>query len=457
MSDLLLPVETPYREIRKIPKLDVSNILRTINPLFLVMLLTDLFTPILIWKGILPDSLRWLSHAAAFTLIALFIIRVILTNHIPAITLLIIGLSIIGTSVAIYNGQGLTATAWGWWMIFQFPMIALYATFFANWPEHFLEFLWYFCFSVMVLQVIVQIGQYAMGERMGDQLAGTFGRNGTGILIIYMILVFCLALGRWLSNKQWLPVAMVLVLGGISSLLAELKFFLLAIPILSGLAVFIYTVRIKKLSRLILFGLAMMIVCIAFILAYNALIPEATPLQDFIQNPQLLLQYVYRAEKRVSGTTVFYDIGRNFAIQYGWNQIKQDPITFLFGFGLGAGHESKSLGAVGIAIERGLLGMTLSTNLLVFMQEFGILGLIILASLIMWLVARLIRVIREQENPEIQGFAYGLILFTSMWPLWLWYNMAWTFRVPMLIYWMAMGYLFKVAREQKKQPMRSYE
>ncbi len=451
MIDHIHTIEDYYRPRMRQPAIEFMALMRSINPLLLLMLVTDLCTPILIWKGILPASLRWLSHVAAFTLIVSLFTRMILKNKIHLSVLLIIGLSIIGVSIALYNGQGFVATAWGWWIVFQFPIIGIYASIFAGWPDNFLKHLWNFCITVLVFQVSVQLIQYIMGERMGDNLAGTFGEHGTGILIIFMILVYCLALGRWLTNKQWFPVILVIFLGGISSLLAELKFFLLAIPLLSGIAVFIYTARIRKLSRLILFGIGLIIICTLFILAYNALLPGATPLQNFIQNPETLLQYVYRSHKRVSGTTVYYDIGRNFALEYGWDQIKQDPITLLFGFGLGAGSESKSLGTVGIAIERGLLGMTLSTNLLVFMQEFGVFGLILLACFIMWLVVRLTKIIHEQANPDIIGFAYGLILFTMLWPLWLWYNMAWTFRVPMLLYWISIGYLFKVTREQKTQ------
>jgi len=449
MTDHIHTIESYFRPRIKQPAIEFKALLRSINPLLLLMLVTDLLTPILIWKGILPASLRWLSHAAAFALIISLFTRMLITNKIHLSVLLIMGLSIISTIIAIYNGQGIVATGWGWWIMFQFPLLGIYASYFARWPDHFLKYLWYFCVSVLVLQVFVQMGQYLSGERMGDNLAGTFGQHGTGILIIFMIFVYCLALGRWLTNKQWFPVILVIFLGGICSLLAELKFFLLAIPLLSGIAVFIYTARIRKLSRLILFGIGLIIICTLFILAYNALIPGATPLHNFIQNPETLLQYVYRSYRRVSGTTVYYDIGRNFALEYGWNQIKQDPITFLFGFGLGAGSESKSLGTVGIAIERGLLGMTLSTNLLVFMQEFGVFGLILLACFIMWLVLQLTRFIHDQTNPHIKGFAYGLMLFTMLWPLWLWYTMAWTFRVPMLIYWISLGYVLKAARKSK--------
>lgn len=41
---------------------------------------------------------------------------------------------------------------------------------------------------------------------------------------------------------------------------------------------------------------------------------------------------------------------------------------------------------------------------------------------------------------------YGLILFSLLWPLWLWYGLTWNFRLPMEFYWVILGYVMYEAR-----------
>ena len=51
------------------------------------------------------------------------------------------------------------------------------------------------------------------------------------------------------------------------------------------------------------------------------------------------------------------------------------------------------------------------------------------------------RQIRGDLHSDANGLRYGLIIFTLLLPLWLWYNAAWTLRVPMLLYWSTLGYV----------------
>jgi hypothetical protein len=132
-------------------------------------------------------------------------------------------------------------------------------------------------------------------------------------------------------------------------------------------------------------------------------------------------------------------VGRNYAIQYGWSRIRSDVTTLLFGMGLGARGESRTLGTAGEALVGGHLGLNTGTSLLVIMQETGVVGLSVLGGLIVWLSATLWRQVRRHPQSQTNAPRYGLILFTMLWPLWLWYSTAWTFRVPMLLYWTALA------------------
>jgi hypothetical protein len=69
----------------------------------------------------------------------------------------------------------------------------------------------------------------------------------------------------------------------------------------------------------------------------------------------------------------------------------------------------------------------------------------IVGGFLLWVIMSLIRDIRDFPEADGKELRYGLILFTLLWLMWLWYNKAWTLRVPMLLYWIALGYVFNEA------------
>ena len=149
---------------------------------------------------------------------------------------------------------------------------------------------------------------------------------------------------------------------------------------------------------------------------------------------------VARAQGRDGGT--YSDIGRLDAVKIGWNSITKDPVTFLFGYGLGTRSESQSLGTAGVALVSGGMGLSVGTSLLVMMQEMGSIGLTLLVIFWLWLLLALWRDIQRYSDLQATGLRYGLLLFSLCWPIWLWYATSWTSRVPMLLYWISLGYVF---------------
>jgi O-antigen ligase len=131
-------------------------------------------------------------------------------------------------------------------------------------------------------------------------------------------------------------------------------------------------------------------------------------------------------------------MGRGAALSAGWDALQSDPVTLLFGMGLGSRSESRTLGAVGIG-QQGR-EITSNTGLLIMMQEMGIIGLLTFAGFCSWVILRMIKDIRRNPDSEATPMRYALVLFTIFWPLWLWYNTAWTIRLPMLFYWSMVAY-----------------
>jgi hypothetical protein len=111
------------------------------------------------------------------------------------------------------------------------------------------------------------------------------------------------------------------------------------------------------------------------------------------------------------------------------------------GLGIGARGESETLGTSGVGFARSDIGKNAGTSLLVIMQELGFLGVISLGGFFLWLILKLLSGIKHEPLSDLTMLRYGLLLFTLMWPIWLWYTSVWVFRVAMLVYWVVIGYV----------------
>jgi putative peptidoglycan lipid II flippase len=427
-----------------------------LNVLVIVAFATDLFVQFLIWKGVMPAPVRWLSHLAVALLMAGALVRMLVRNRIPPIVLVIIGLSLISVTAAVLQGQGVVPTVWGWWVMFQFPLVGLYLYLQPRWPSHLARHLRRTLAALLVLQVGVQAAQYVTGETPGDNLAGTFGAHGTGPLVLFALFALCLALGQWLARREWRTLAPVLVFGGLASVLGEMKLFPFAVAALAGLALAIYLLQgghFGRIFRLVPYGLLLFAVGFLFVQAYNAVVPSATvrPVQTYLQLDRIEEYLGFMRERDTeAGSGAYYgraEVGRNYALSYGWKTIRQDPMTLLFGLGIGARGESRTLGSAGQGLIQGELGLTTGTSLLVMMQEFGLSGLLVLGAFWVWVMARLVKDIRKAPASEVAELRYGLLLFSALWPVWMWYQHVWLNRVPMLLYWAALGYALSEAQQ----------
>ncbi len=408
----------------------------------------DLATPLLIWQGVLPPSIRWASHTAVAAMIVVSVLRMLAFGRIPRSFLAIVAISLIWSYVAIGNGQGILPTAWGLWLLFQFPLVGLFAYLQPVWPADFPDYVRKAVLWILALQVSVQLVQFATGVRPGDGLSGLFGQNGTGNAVIFSLLACCLFFGFWIESQRWKELILVLSLSVVSSVLGEMKLFPAAIALIALLAAVLYAATHRKPARTFLFVLLIAIVLISFLNLYNLLVPgaERDPLQSYITNSASLSRYLNRLAVYNVGGNIYADMGRDFAIQLGWNSLQRDPITALVGYGIGSRSESKSLGTAGVALTGGDLGWSVGTSLLVFMQEMGWLGLMTLSALILWIALSLIRGIRRDPASTALGVRYGMLLFTVLWPVWLYYAVTWTMRAPMLLYWLLVGYVFAEPR-----------
>jgi hypothetical protein len=425
------------------------------NSLIILAFFADLLTPILIWKGIVPGGFRWISHGAIALMIALTPFRMIVFNRIPASFWIIVLLSIVGSFVAIFSGQGFMPTIWGWWLMFQYPLICLFSYLQPVWPKYFSKTILSIILATLILQVLVQFGQYISGEIPGDNLAGTFGEKGTGNLVLFLNLSLCFAIGDWLENSRWTYLAPTLLLGFTASILGEMKFFPIVLGILVFIASILYTIRSRRIIRVLPYTVLMSLFVVGFIPVYNFFVPSAReiPVHKYFQDQQLVEKYLNLSTRSTDARYTYFDLGRNYAAEYGWKQIIKDPLTLIFGYGIGARGESKTLGILGRALVEGNTGNTSGTSLLILMQETGLLGMLALLIFMVVVIRKLNNQIKNHPYSDANGLRYGLILFTLLWPFWIWYNTAWSLRIPMLIYWVILGYVLgNVAVNKVNEP-----
>jgi len=413
--------------------------------LLMSALAADLLTPYLISKGALPAYSRWLSHGGVAVVMASAYVRMMVFDRVPRTVWLIAWLSVTGITVALLRGQSILATLWGWWVMFQFPLVGLYVYLEPQWPSSFARRFRLACTAILILEVTIQVGQYLAGEPPGDNLSGTFGPHGVANLMLLTMFVLCLALGQWLAHGEWKTLVLVLALGSVASVLGEMKLFPFAVLALGVLTISISSITTGRLVKLLPYGVLVGGAVWAFFGLYDAVVVPARKtraLQSFL-DLRTIDSYLGSLTPG-SGTGVDHGthyMGRNYALAYGWKTIRGDAATLLFGIGLGARGESRTLATAGIALEEGDRALSTGTSMIVVMQELGLVGMAVLGGFLAWVVVALARDLKGSPPLEGSEVRYALLLFSLLWPLWLWYHKVILLRVPMALYWVSLGWV----------------
>jgi hypothetical protein len=230
--------------------------------------------------------------------------------------------------------------------------------------------------------------------------------------------------------------------------LAELKIFLVVTVVLSVCALTIYVIKTGKLLKIIPYIVFITVMLVAFVGLYNEVVvgEDGIRLEEYIFDSQRLDGYLNLRKQRTFHGNYGYEIGRNSALQIGWQTLNQDTLTMLFGLGIGARSVSSTLGVAGNALTQGNVGLNAGSSLLVLMQEIGMVGLTMLALFFAGTIISLFRQINRNPASDANQLRYGIILFTLLWPVWLWYGLTWNFRLPMEFYWIILGYVMYEAR-----------
>lgn len=422
------------------------------------LLALELLLPYVIWKARLPRLADFFTELVAGAILVLTVGLMLVRDRIPKGFLFILALSLIWGLVAYFDGQTMAATAWGWTRFFKYPVLALFAYLIPDWPDDFARWFPRFCLAVLGFEIVFQMIQIAMGEPPGDSLAGSFGYHGVGKLTIFTFFLVSLALGEWIVTRRWRLTLLVLSLGALASAMSVTKFYFIGVVFLGAAAIAIYIVRGGRARSLIVFLLGMTLIVSMAVMAFNwyaATTRNVPPLQSYL-NLTSLEKYLFSTKK--GEETGSYYLQRGVAIAYAWQQLQRDTETLLFGYGLGSRAYSTALGITGKSLEGDLLSINRyvdETGLASFLQEFGLVGLLVLLAFDSWVIYKLVQHSRRTEDQDLAILECGVALFTLFWPLWLWYNKAWTFGFSMALYWIALGYIFQRISADHRQRKRN--
>lgn len=411
--------------------------------LLALLFILEVFTPFLQWPIGLPRAITAGMEGVAALMVLLAFAYMMKEDKIPKMVPLLLGITLIWGIVSVFEGQSPVALAWGWWRMFKYPLIGLFAFLFIDNPKDFARWFIRFCIALMVFQIAVQVAMYAMGYPIGDDLAGTFGWRGVMQFTMMVFFVVCVAIGYWLATQDWKPLMLVLILGLVGSTLNATKFYLLGIVALLAVTLVIYLLRGRQIRQLLVVAVLVAITAAIFVPIYNNfLVTEQglPPLQDYLK-PEVIEQYLFINDD--DANTAGYYFGRGTALAYAWQQIMRDGTTTLFGFGLGSRSSSAVLGVAGASLQSDLYGGVSTTTLSTWIQEYGVVGMILFLVLDLWIAIHMIRFVRRTADPYQAALAYGLLLFTLFWPVWFWYHKAWIAGVMLILYWVSLGYIFR--------------
>ncbi len=398
-----------------------------------------LFTPIIIWRLGIPDQIKFVADLIVIGMIALAIAHMMVTDHFPGYFLVIFAFTVTGVIVATFEGQSPLVTTWGWWMMFRFPMVGLFAYLLPNWPKQLAAKIPQWLLYLLAFQVLVTLALYLTGTREFDDLAGTFGKKGVGAYILFILIVLAMSFGKWLVSGEWKMLAITLALSSVSSALGEMKFFVLAAPLLAAITLTIHLIRGGQIRRLLTYLMLIIVASSLFLYGYDKLIVDnlgRPPIANFL-NEDRRERYL----DNVRYGTLAYRLGRNTEVEYGWERIQRDTPTLLFGYGLGTRQYSPSLGIAGKGLEKGIYGNLVGRTLLVMMYEMGLTGLLLMLAFVVISAVTLFRAAAQDEDDDLNVLRYGMIIFTLIWPFLIWYKSVWLRVEPMIVYWLLWGFI----------------
>jgi|GEM_PF-6350802 len=346
--------------------------------------------------------------------------------------------------VGVLSGSSITSVLWGVKLLIQYPLVALIVFNNPNIFEKIRVNIKGFLFSLLVIEIMIQLYQYHILNEQWDNIAGTFGESGTAKLNSFLVFVLCFFTSLTLyrsGKKSYGLLLLVAVLCFFSSILGEIKAFYVIGPIIMVVGITILAIDNKKIGKKGAIGLIVVAVAIMIMypIVYSAIYGENIDLYyDDLLTPNSVITYSGRFARNADGTL---DVGRAVALSIAMDDLFINPIAIILGYGIGARSESNWLMASGVLIRNSLLESNTGSSIVVFLSEFGLLGILILT--IAWLATiRYLYKTRRLQN-ENSVLNYTLLIYTIVMIILLFYSNAWIHSIAMMLYWGLLGFVVR--------------
>lgn len=418
----------------------------------ILIFLSEIIIPLLIYFGA-PGRIDFALEIVTALAVSGTLIHMTATNRVPAGVLLILAVSLVWGLVALFEGQSASATAWGWWKFFQYPILAIYAYDAIRWSPDFGRWLPRFLVALMAFELVLQGLQYVLGEVPGDSLAGSFGNKGVGPQTMFNFLVIALAFGQWAIKRQWRLLVLAVAFGLFSSMLNVTKVYIPFVGLVGVLAMVMYLVRGGQFRQLFLILLVFGVLAAAAVPIFNQFIATQRglpTLQEYLQ-PEKIDRYLFTDGDGDNDGK--YNLGRGLSVTYAWQILQRDMTTTLFGMGIGSRSSSTGLGILGVGLQADLYGGASGTGMLIMLQEFGVVGVATFVLFTLWMSFVWFRDMQRNDDDDLKALQFGMILYTLLWLVWLWYQKPWSFGVMMTTYWVTAGYIFNRMREHRRSSL----
>ncbi|MCJ7563462.1 MAG: hypothetical protein MUP52_02600 [Candidatus Aminicenantes bacterium] len=242
-------------------------------------------------------------------------------------------------------------------------------------------FLWTFVLQLPACLILIYWHTGSFFQLPGaDLLTGTFGRGGTGYIVIFMSAV--LGISVWLFAKRQLSLKILALLSGIFLVLgrwSDLKFIYLLLPLTLGVA-FLLVVRQRSSSRkwkaLVaeLAGLTILFVVLLLVISASSVrFHSGTLAISSMFNPDYIRQALFVDSKGIVTSNEGREFSRYGVLVYALNFISRDFVTRAAGHGLGSTATEGALGETKLGQMVGIRNIDYST-LSVLLFETGIGG-----------------------------------------------------------------------------------
>jgi hypothetical protein len=410
----------------------------------LLVLVSEVFFPLLNWKLNLPAEVRWVSQFSVLVLDIIGLYRSLKMGNFPKAILWGIGVLILWGSIGIlWSQQGITSTVWGGYMLFLYPLLGLYAYTRPQWEKRLPGWIINLCALLLIINVGIQIIQYVTGEIPGDSLAGFFGANSVGNLAVFIVFTLSLWLGKWIIlGKRTFILIILFGLGIFASVLGEMKIVIVMVVWISIFALFILMIKTRRIGAGLFYVLCLIASLWGFASLYDQLIPQAntTPITYYL-NWNNLYNYLNRIVPGVAST---YTVGRITDLTIAWEQINKTTFNLFLGYGMGSHSVGTTLGVAGNAFGLSDLGVYTGTSLATYLGEYGLVGIMLLAVFLIWLFVKFFYT--NDFSISDRSLAVGLAIYTSSLPIWLFYHNVWSMPVTNIFYWLGVGYILKMKK-----------